>query len=502
MTELLIANVNCIISTPVPFIAKECVLDGYTEGDETVNGIFTPVPPGVTRPKLPILTTEIVDTSPEQIIGCVNNLQQGNEQAIINIFFPNATEGDGIVNKANNDIWVYRNLLWENVGPTPGRRVIVTTVVPPWNEVVTTVSKTRTMLSVNSLPYSLQLLSELIVTTKTKLGFRTTESLFIDTSQVTLIGEIPTKIGFVESIQVLPEPAVQIVVGEVPIAVGFYPNALNISAGESTIDVTANNVTISAFDGRAIPTNQTQVQVASLLPTVESSNIKIKAPATNNIVAASIPSISIIDPYFSSVSLLLHMDGSNGSTIFTDSSSSPKTITAYGSTQVSTAQSKFGDASMLLAVGDYITASSVTLGTSDFTIEVWIYPSSVTDYQALISQGDTDSTGCFVFGLSGSVLYLTADGSTRYFGSVSIAANQWTHIAVTRSGSTYTFFVNGVLDGTATYDLNHTETPFKIGRGYDGILNYSGYMDELRVTMGVVRYASAFTPPTAAFLDV
>jgi hypothetical protein len=53
-----------------------------------------------------------------------------------------------------------------------------------------------------------------------------------------------------------------------------------------------------------------------------------------------------VDPQFGSVSLLLHGDGTNGSTTITDSSPTPKTVTAVGNAQISTAQSKFGGVSV------------------------------------------------------------------------------------------------------------------------------------------------------------
>ena len=43
------------------------------------------------------------------------------------------------------------------------------------------------------------------------------------------------------------------------------------------------------------------------------------------------------DPDYSNVSLLLHGDGANGSTTLVDSSPSPKTVTAFGDAQISTA---------------------------------------------------------------------------------------------------------------------------------------------------------------------
>ena len=98
------------------------------------------------------------------------------------------------------------------------------------------------------------------------------------------------------------------------------------------------------------------------------------------------------DPYWSSVSLLLHMNGSNGSTTFTDSSSNNYTVTAYGHAQISTAQSKFGGASGLFDGSvDYIRATPSTnlqFG-GDFTLELQVYPLGTGDY--IIGSSASDS---------------------------------------------------------------------------------------------------------------
>jgi hypothetical protein len=84
------------------------------------------------------------------------------------------------------------------------------------------------------------------------------------------------------------------------------------------------------------------------------------------------------DPNFADVSLLLHGDGANGSTTIIDSSPTPKTVTAFGNAQISTAQSKFGGASIALdGTGDYAStgnSSDLLMGSAVFTIECWFYP--------------------------------------------------------------------------------------------------------------------------------
>jgi len=83
------------------------------------------------------------------------------------------------------------------------------------------------------------------------------------------------------------------------------------------------------------------------------------------------------DPDFASVVLLLHCNGSNGGTTFTDNSSYGRAMTANGNAQTSTAQSKFNGSSGLFdGAGDYLTASAssdFTFGTGDYTIESWVY---------------------------------------------------------------------------------------------------------------------------------
>ena len=73
-----------------------------------------------------------------------------------------------------------------------------------------------------------------------------------------------------------------------------------------------------------------------------------------NIIRNAKKTVTGGDPYYSAVSLLLPMDGTNGSTTFTDSSLNGLTVTAVGNAQISTTQSKYGGASGYFdGTGDY-----------------------------------------------------------------------------------------------------------------------------------------------------
>jgi hypothetical protein len=82
-----------------------------------------------------------------------------------------------------------------------------------------------------------------------------------------------------------------------------------------------------------------------------------------------------------------------------------------------------------------------------------------------------------------------------------ISANTWYHVAATRENGTLRLFLNGSLDLTQaslTTDYNQTNN-LQIGLSRDGSWPWVGYLDDLRITKGLARYTSSFTPTTSAF---
>jgi hypothetical protein len=209
-----------------------------------------------------------------------------------------------------------------------------------------------------------------------------------------------------------------------------------------------------------------------------------------------------VDPNFSSVTLLLHMDGSNGSTTFTDSSSSALTVTANGNAQISTAQSKFGGASGLFdGNGDYllVPADGTAIGAGDFTVECFFRIVEGSGYRAIVSfLPNTDQYTLYV--LNNTLIWY--DSGTQ-IQSASIPNNTWHHAAVTNSGNTVRVFLDGEQAATTyTSAKNITNQTLRIGtRGFANSEWFSGYIDEFRLTKGIARYTANFTPPTAPFPD-
>lgn len=215
------------------------------------------------------------------------------------------------------------------------------------------------------------------------------------------------------------------------------------------------------------------------------------------------------DPSFANVSLLLHMDGSNGSTAFPDSSSNAITVTRSGDAQISTAQSKFGGASALFdgSVDRLQTTSNAVFafGTGDFTVEAWFYRTATAPgIQAMqilgtrpLNDGYADAWSLSI-NFQNVITFFTNTGIATSGSTLSLL-NTWQHIAAVRSGTTLTLYLDGVNVGAGFNTQNYTQQILGIGAILDGTHPSFGYIDDVRITKGVARYTANFTPPTLPF---
>jgi hypothetical protein len=223
------------------------------------------------------------------------------------------------------------------------------------------------------------------------------------------------------------------------------------------------------------------------------------------------------DPYWDDVALLLHMDGTNGSTTFTDSSQYVRTVSRFGNTQISTAQSKFGGASGLFdGTSDYLAVPASTdwqLGTNDFCIELWVRAAALATNAMLIScRVDATDANLFWF------LRLNTTGKLQFTVRTSVAAvpcdiitnetlptNAWRHVRINRDSGVARIFIDGAIatltgaNTTATYGA--APHALQIGRSSAETATYNGYIDDLRITVGASRGVDSFTPPAEPFPD-
>lgn len=214
------------------------------------------------------------------------------------------------------------------------------------------------------------------------------------------------------------------------------------------------------------------------------------------------------DPYWANVSLLLHCDGADASTTFTDSSSYAHTVTANGDAQIDTAQSKFGGASALFdGTGDYLAIpdhTSFDLGTGDFSVEFWIYISAITNNMIIIGQpgaawGATDWGIITQYSGGSHRLQFRDSGTYHNKSTYTISGSAWHFCSVIRSGTTLTINVDGVEDYSGTCSSSFTNAnDIMVGGNTFGYNAFSGAIDDMRLTKGVAR---GITPPTAAFPD-
>ena len=188
-------------------------------------------------------------------------------------------------------------------------------------------------------------------------------------------------------------------------------------------------------------------------------------------------------------------------------------LETVGNAQISTTQSKFGGSSMYFdGTSDalYIPANpDFAFGTGDFTVECWIYTSETTAdtfYRRIyMTDGPTgNASGNFQIALVPTTGYANLwDGTLDLIGTSNVCNGAWHHIAATRFNSTLRLFVDGIQQGSTTYSVSVSPNSGK-PRPYVGTYNgtsgdFNGYIQDLRITKGIARYTSNFTPPTTAF---
>ncbi len=232
------------------------------------------------------------------------------------------------------------------------------------------------------------------------------------------------------------------------------------------------------------------------------------------------------DVYFPQTSVLLPFNGSNGATSTSDLSNRNGTVAFNGTAQISTAQSKFGESSLILdGDSDYVTVLdsywNSCMNSGDFTVELWVrWDSAVlggsTNTELITNRGDSgggtangwsirkysDNKVSWYMRIGSDWIYLNYAQGTR----TAVLADTWYHVAVTRSGNTWKLFLNGTAEDTITNSSSITSGAASglylgvLAGGISPSAYMDGYIDDVRVTVGHARYTSNFTPPTATHL--
>lgn len=244
---------------------------------------------------------------------------------------------------------------------------------------------------------------------------------------------------------------------------------------------------------------------------------------TERAISAQFPKLA--NPYAidSETKLLIHSDTTDGSTSFEDSGggdNSPHSITPNGNVHHETDESYFGTTSIYFdGSGDYLSMNDNEdwdFGTEDFTIDFWFRPTEdpaasqfplATTY---FSGGVFDGGYYIAFNPSKHIQFVSYSGNTVQTNKVwvpspAITLSTWNHLAFVKTGGNLILYINGSSQGPVvnsySIDSSATSHPLTIGAidvgGYTA--GFDGYIDELRISKGIARWTSDFTPPTREY---
>jgi len=449
----------------VPDIVRSCVVlqpsPPPDPGEEppapvTGNDIYTPIAPGVTYANLPVAPT-IVDTSPDQMIGCIVTVAD-NPQGRLNALFPSAISGDGVIDRATNDIWVYDGATWNNVGPTPGPTITATVVIPPWNETLLAVARTRTKLSVNALAYALELLTE-------------------------------------------PDPIIT-------------TTALKVYRVMPVVDLTLTVPTPAISSGVSVATPVTNFTLGSLpLDYVGPFAVVIQTPTHNINLNTHNPSIYtgasvlVSKPVYTPLDqVVIPFEGTNGATSVVSEDLYEVSVALLNGAALTTSNPNTGSTCAVFAGPGTLEQAEFNLpkplGTDDFCVEFFVRISSAAPtYSTLFAFENLDSID-YDPDVQQFVVYFSGSLPTKYHEGATVLYDQYQHIAIYRSSGYFYLAIDGVVwTGPPLDNIDYTGTLCRIA-DWDGAGGYEAdcNVDDLRITFGNPVYgASDFTPPVAPF---
>lgn len=208
------------------------------------------------------------------------------------------------------------------------------------------------------------------------------------------------------------------------------------------------------------------------------------------------------DPDFDKVSLLLHGNGPDDSTVVTDSSSFLVPITASGNCRIRTITNKFGFASIYFGgTGDFLSGGAAFNNagkfTDDFTVEFWVYAESAPQNDHTIisfNSFPTSRSGFFVRYRTRTLE--VCSGTTVILSSTKWSLNAWHYVAISRVSGNIKLFIDGDFIRSVNWSTVCSDGLKFIGRNNNTpSFGMRGYIEELRITVGKGRYNADFTPP-------
>lgn len=322
--------------------------------------------------------------------------------------------------------------------------------------------------------------------------------------------------------------------------------ALDGGGGEDYFRTAANTITLNAWNHCVITRVGTAVRqfINGVLQSYNTTSRTLNTTSTNFLTSAASGYISGLRIMRGSIPDIYQTTATTtGTAVFTPPTAPPVStqntslllnftgagiVDSTGKNVVETVDNnavqtkiiQYGTGSMYFdGSGDYLKIQPGTFrfGTSNFTVEAWLYPTT-----AMAGEGDIigfnfnsnlSSFASFRLIVANSQLkYVISTSGTSWAHTVttgSIPVNTWTHLAFVRNGSTFTPYINGIAGTTATNSsaLYEGTAGSLVGAVLVNPVSsfFNGYMKEIRVTTGLARYsgsntsAANFTLPTAPF---
>ncbi|BDD79834.1 hypothetical protein [Burkholderia phage FLC9] len=298
----------------------------------------------------------------------------------------------------------------------------------------------------------------------------------------------------------------------------FQPIKANLNTSSSS-PIIAVQAAISTFGdagnnalGLVLSQGGNQADLGRVVPPISANQfnqrwaIQRKAPDGSAWSAAKVSATqAILTPAQVKTLLLTHFDGAVTDTSALEVVTGTQMPLSGGATLTTTTK-VFGSAAFQGSASN--AASCITAGTddkfilnNDFTIECFFIPNAadISGESIPFSKGP----GSYL-DLYHNTWYLSMGASNVHLVNgvaANLVAGTTYHIALTRSGTLLTIWVNGVAVATANSSLpwGITGNNMNFGNYYINGYSVKGVLDEARIS-NIARYTSTFTPPSAPFV--
>ena len=208
--------------------------------------------------------------------------------------------------------------------------------------------------------------------------------------------------------------------------------------------------------------------------------------------------------------LIVHFNGADAATTYT--AETGQVATFSGDAQLDDTQTKFGATSLRVTGGGVVqfpNHANWAFGTGAFTVDFWMRASGGSNYQTMVGLFSwyNVSTG---FGITyaktlGNKVGLYTGNDWKILSSA-ITEGTWIHVTLVGNGGAngarnIKMYINGTQAGsTYTADYNFTDQYCYMGGSIGWGDMYTGWLDEVRISKGIQRWTSNFTPPTSEYI--